>query len=202
MKESVVIWSALAPWLLLVWCFQRLPGLRGLLGLFIAAVLGTAVVFFPWFGHPVFYWAAALSAGFSVIMAFLLVVGIAARGSGREVFTAREWDTAWIFGAVASLALYPSAFGPGPRNFDAYALGWPWLFWGWSGALFGAVTACTAVLLWRGNRFGYALLLALTAYACDLQESRNLWDYLLDPVYGAVSLVGVIRILWRRLLRR
>ena len=99
---------------------------------------------------------------------------------------------AWIFGAVASLSLYPSALGLGPQNFDSYALGWPWLFWGQSLALFGGAGLAAASLIWRGNRFGYVLVLALLGYAVGFQESENLWDYLLDPVYGAVSLLVVL----------
>jgi hypothetical protein len=64
--------------------------------------------------------------------------------------------------------------------------------------LFGGAGLAAALLLWGGNRFGYVLLLALLAYATGFQESENLWDYLLDPVYGAVSLLVV---LWSALRR-
>ena len=202
MKDAVVIWSALAPWLLLVWSFQRLSGLRGWAGALLSAVLASAVLFFPWFGHSLFHWSAGLSANFSVVMACLLVVGIAERASGCELFSRCEWDTAWIFGAVASLVLYPSAFGVGPRHFDAYALGWPWLFWRPSVLLFGGAAVVSAVLLWRGNRFGYLLLLTAAGYVLKFQESSNYWDYVLDPVYGAVSLLVVLVVFWRRFGRR
>ncbi len=201
MKESVIWWSAVAPWLLLVWSFQRLPGLRGWRGAALGGALGTAALFFPWFGRPLPWWSASLSADFSIVMAGLLAVGIAQRASGRALFSPREWAAAWIFGAFAALALYPSAFGVGPGNFDAYALGWPWLLWRQSFVLFGGVAAVSAFLLWRGNRFGYLLLLAAAAYAGRLQESENYWDYLIDPVYAAVSLVAVVVIVWRRFFR-
>lgn len=192
MKDTVIIWSTLVPLLLLVWFFQRVSGLRGCPGFALASVLGLATLLFPWFGHAVPYWLAGLTPNFSVIMAGLLIVAIAGRTTSRAIFGREEWDTAWIFGAVASCALYPSALGLGPQNFDSYALGWPWLFHAQSGVLMGAVGLTTALLLWRGNRFGYLLLLALIGYAAGFQESENFWDYLIDPVYGAVSLLAVL----------
>lgn len=202
MKETVIIWTALVPFLLLLWLSQRISGWPGVAGLALAAVVSVAVVWFPWFGHPLPFWSASLSANFSVIMVALLVVGILDRASGATMFRPGDWQAAWIFGAVASVLLYPSALGLGPRNFDSYALGWPWLFWGQSLWLFGGAGFVAAWLVWRGNRFGYVVFLAMLGYAAGFQESDNLWDYLLDPVYGTVSLLAVLRMLWRRFIPR
>jgi len=198
MKETVIIWTALVPFLLLLWLSQRITGLRGVAGLVFAAVVSVAVVWFPWFGHPLPFWSASLSANFSVVMALLLAVSVFDRAFETGIFRPREWRAAWIFGAVASLLLYPSALGLGPQNFDAYALGWPWLFWSQSLMLFGAAAVTAAWLVWCGNRFGFVLLFAFLGYAAGFQESENFWDYLLDPVYGAVSLLVVAWSLWHR----
>jgi hypothetical protein len=192
MKETVTLWTALVPWLLLWWFFQRVAGLRGSGGTAVAGGVALAVVWFPWFGHPLLFWSAGLSANFSVVMVVLLALGIWDRARGGNSLRPGGWRAAWIFGAVASVLLYPSALGMGPRNFDAYALGWPWLFWGQSVLLFGGAGLTAAWLLWRGNRFGWVLLVALLAYSTGFQESDNLWDYLLDPVYGAVSLLVLV----------
>ena len=202
MKESVMVWAALVPWLLLWWIFQRVAGLRGWSGTAVAGVVALAAVWFPWFGHPLPYWSAGLSANFSMIMAMLLAAGICDRARKDEILRSNDWRAAWIFGALASVLLYPSALGMGPQNFDAYALGWPWLFWGQSLVLFGGAAVCAAALILRGNRFGYILLLALLGYAVGFQESTNLWDYLLDPVYGAVALLAVLWMLGRRITRK
>ncbi len=199
MSTSVIIWSTLAPFLLLVWLFQRISGLRGWPGFALAAALAVAAMLFPWFGLPLSAWSAGLTPNFSVIMAGLLVLAVAERATGRPVFDCGEWNTAWIFGAVASWVLYPSALGLGPQNFDSYSLGWPWLFRRQSFFLFTAVTLSAAVLLWRGNRFGYLLFLTLVGYAVGFQESENFWDYLLDPVYAAVSLLALLRLIILRL---
>ena len=198
MNETVIIWTALVPFLLLLWFSQRLSGLTGVSGLALAAVVSAAVVWFPWFGHPLPFWSASLSANFSVIMAGLLVVSVFDRAFETGIFRPRDWRAAWIFGAVASVLLYPSALGLGPQNFDAYALGWPWLFWPQSLILFGPAAVTAAWLIWCGNRFGLVLLLAFLGYAAGFQESENYWDYLLDPVYGAVSLVMILWMVWRR----
>lgn len=202
MKTTVIVWTTLAPWLLLWWVFQRAAGLRGWPGCIVSGAIALATVLFPWFGHSLPYWSASLSANFSVSMVVLLAVGISDRARGVAVFRPRDWRAAWICGAVASLLLYPSALGLGPRNFDAYALGWPWLFRGWSFVLFAGVAGVTAFLLWRGNRFGFVLLAAMVGYALGFQESSNLWDYLLDPVYGSASLLIVLWALVRRFLPR
>jgi hypothetical protein len=202
MSTSVLIWSTLVPLLLLVWFFQRVSGLHGWPGFALASVLGLGTLLFPWFGHAVPYWLAGLTPNFSVIMAGLLIVAIAGRTTGCTIFGRGEWNTAWIFGAVASAMLYPSALGLGPQTFDSYALGWPWLFWGHSLFLFAGVTLTAAVLLWRDNRFGYLLLLTLIGYAAGFQESENFWDYLIDPVYGAVALLAVLRLIVLRFRSR
>lgn len=191
-------WSALVPWLLLVWLFLVLSGRRGVVGGFVCAVAAAAVLVFPWWGHPLPYWSRALLANFSIPTAGLLVVAVIGMVRRRPLFEPQDWRAAWIFGAVASFALYPSALGLGPRSFDAYALGWPWLFWGQSGVLFGGVALATAFLLWRGNRFGFLLLAGLVAFSAQLQESQNLWDYLVDPLFGGFSILLVSR----RLLSR
>lgn len=201
MKESVIWWSAFVPWLLMLWAFQRLPGLRGWRGAFVAGALAAALVYIPWISRPLHWWSASLSADFSIVMAGLLLAAVAERASGRALFSRREWNAAWIFGACAAIGLYPSAFGVGPQNFDAYALGWPWLFWRESAVLFGGVAVIAAFLVWRGNRFGFLLLFAAAAYVAQLQESANFWDFLVDPVYAAVSLLMLPVIAWRHFFR-
>lgn len=198
MTASAAVWAGTVPFLLLVWLVQRIPGVRGIGGLLFASVIAVGAILIEWFGRPLPFWSAGLSANFSVVMAVLLGVAIWERACGSGIFRAPDWSAAWISGAVASLLLYPSALGLGPQNFDAYALGWPWLFRGPSLLLFAGTGLASALLVWRGNRFGYVVLLALLGYAAGFQESDNLWDYLLDPVFGAVSLLVV---LWNSLRR-
>ena len=197
MTLSVAIWSWLGLWFTLVWlmanALRLVPVLGGkhALSCGVAMICAVLVTQIRWFGYPLQFWSASLAANFSVVLISLFSVWAAGELTGRKYFQTRDWRAAWIFGSVSSVILYPSALGLGPRNFDAYSLGWPW-----SGAesllLFGAVTICTAFLFLRGNRFGVVLLLAMLGYVTQFQESLNYWDYILDPVYGAASLVGLI----------
>lgn len=200
MRDSS-FFMAFVTWLLLVWMLQRLLPLRGRPALLLAGFCAALLLFIPWFGHPLPYWSFGLSPNFSVVMAALLLLSVAGRSSGRTILRARDWSAAWIFGAIASVALYPSALGAGPQCLDAYALGWPWLFPMPSLAFFGGIALVSATLLWRGNRFGYVLLAALLAYPVGLQPSENLWDYLIDPVYASTSLLAMLRVIWCRFRR-
>ena len=202
MNASALFWTAFTPFLLLVWLFQRLPGVRGTGGLLVACLAAAMVVFFGCLGRCVAYWTASLSANLSVVLALLLIGSIAARAGFPAVFRRCEWRAAWIFGAVCSLLLYPSAFGLGWQSFDSYSLGWPWLDWRSSWFLFAFTAAAAGLLVWRGNRFGWVLALVSVAYIFRIQESQNFWDYLLDPLYATASLVAVFAGILSRLRRR
>ncbi|MEI7864040.1 MAG: hypothetical protein WCI38_01615 [Chthoniobacterales bacterium] len=193
-------WSVAGLWLLLVWGWQRIPLLRGPAGFIFAMAFSGVLSVVPFFGHPLRYWLSGLTPNISVPLVVMVAAAIASRGGLLRVFRAREWSAAWMFGACAAVLLYPSALGLGPRNFDSYALGWPWLFWAASLALFGLVALSASWLLWRGNRFGWVLVAAAIAYLVPVQESRNFWDYLVDPLYAVVSIVAALRLLllrWR-----
>ena len=64
-------------------------------------------------------------------------------------------------------------------------------------AVFGdSMGFCTGV----GAGAGTAGLMgfAAAAYLARWQESNNFWDYLLDPLFGAISLLAAVRLLLRR----
>jgi hypothetical protein len=196
MSASAYWWNAIGLFLLVLWLVQRWrPGWAW----FLVSAAGAIVVsVIPFFGHPPRFWLSGLTPNMSVPLLVLLAVSIVQRAGGVPLWRPQEWRAAWILGAVASLALYPSALGLGLRNFDAYSLGWPWLESGASLILFGAVALAAGVLIWRGNRFGWILVAAAAAFLVSLQESNNFWDYLLDPLFGAVSLVAVVVLGLRR----
>ncbi|MEX1111704.1 MAG: hypothetical protein WEB31_07875 [Chthoniobacterales bacterium] len=200
MSTAAFWWNAAGLFLLILWSIQRLG--RGGRWFLLAALGAAAVSAIPFSGHVPRYWLSGLTPNLSVPLFALLAVSIVQRAGGGTIFRPREWQTAWIFGAVASFALYPSALGLGWRNFDTYSLGWPWLEWARSLLLFGPVAALSALLTWRGNRFGWVLAASSAAFLFGGQESHNFWDYVLDPLYGAVSLVAVAVLAARRLTRR
>jgi hypothetical protein len=94
-----------------------------------------------------------------------------------------DWSTIWIFGAVAGSALYlhQLLFGA----VDLY-------YWGWDRELSAWLLGSLVItFLAFGNRFGVLLLAGLLAYAVMALESRNCWDYVVDPIYWLVSVVVV-----------
>ena len=183
--------------LLLAFCFvprrRQVQARRG--GWFAAmAVLSVGIVLSPVGGLPLGRWFTGLCANFSLPLLALVASAIGRRVFNVELLGGNGTRAAIWFGVAAGLLVYPMVLGLGP--FDPYSLGWSfsWLFAG-TGAL-------TALLLWRGNRFGFVLLCAIIAYHLGLLESDNYWDYLVDPVYTVVSLMAVCGQLCCALLQR
>jgi hypothetical protein len=184
------LFSAVCPWLALVWCLQRmatwlrlqLPGLRLLT---LAGTIGAVVLLVPIQGLAIARWIAGLNAIFSVPLTGMLAVAVCQRSSGRQMFSERDWTAGWSFGAIGSLTLYPLALGV--SSFDPYE--WGWRF----SPLFVIVAALSSWLIWKKNRFGILLLAAVVAFHLRLFESGNYWDYLLDPIYGLVSIGLMLR---------
>lgn len=181
----VEVCSAICPWLALVWCLQRVARLlkhplRGWTQLVVTGAIAAAVMLVPAQGLVLARWAAGLNANFSIPLTVMLALAVWEGVFEQSLLSEREWTTAWAFGAIGGLALYPMALGLG--SFDPYEWGWP------ISPLFVVIGVLTAWLIWRGNRFGRVLLLAAAAFQLRLLESSNYWDYLLDPIYSLVAL--------------
>jgi len=125
----------------------------------------------------------------SVSTLFLAGSACVARLSGRVLIGRRDRRALFWLLAGAAAFLYPFALGL--TWFDPYALG------------YGSLPFVTALLLialaaWRAglNAVVLIVLVAAFAYLGGLYESRNLWDYLLDPLgcgYALVRLAGLLR---------
>jgi hypothetical protein len=184
------VFAGVCPWLVLVRGIQSLAGrhrstLRGWRLLLMAGAVALAVLLVPFAGLPVARWIAGLSANFSIPLTGVLAAAVWERAFGTQILSPRDWRTAWLFGALGGLTLYPFALGL--SSFDPYE--WGWRF----SPLFVAVGALTTWLLWKQNRFGLLLLLAAVGFHLRLLESPNYWDYLLDPVFWLVSLIVIGR---------
>ena len=156
------------------------PGRRSSL---LVLVFATALSIVPVAGHPVHRWFATFYPNVGVPLAALLFDVTWTGATGRPLFREVDRKSFWAFGSAAGLFLYPMSLGLGP--FDPYVLGWSFSW------LFPSIGTLAAVLILRGDRFGYALLLALGAWHGGLLESTNLWDYVVDPVYFVLS-VGAL----------
>ena len=136
-------------------------------------------------GMPLCRWLFSMNANFSITLTSLLFCRVLQNGPEIKLFRPVDFQTAWIFAAIAGIILYPMALGLGP--FDPYAAGWGF---SWLSVTILVLTIVLAVLK---NRFAFVLLLAVLAWNFHLLESRNLWDYLLDPFLTVRSLLMLAR---------
>ena len=191
--------SFLLPWLCLIWCFQVLTRLlnipwRGYSGLIGLGLISAAIIFWPVAGIAAGRWMAGLNLPPSIPLLGLLAGQVWKNALAVEVLRAPDRKTAWVFGAIAGTCLYPLALGLG--SFDPYSS--PRMM----SCLFPAVAFLTLLLLWQRNRFGLLLLLSILGYDFACLESRNFWDYLVDPVYWLLSLAVLFRALVLRIRPR
>jgi hypothetical protein len=182
--------AAIGPWLALVWILRRVaaqvrPQLREWAQLTLTGTVAAGILLVHVEGLAISRWLAELTTSFSIPFIAMLAVAIYERALGRQVFSERDWAAGWSFGAIGSLALYPLALGVG--TLDPYE--WGWRF----SPLFVAIAALSSWLIWKKNRFGLLLLAAAIAFQLHLLESGNYWDYLLDPIYGLVSIAALTR---------
>lgn len=151
----------------------------------IILLISVCIVFLPVKGLPLGRWLFSFNANFSITLTALLFCRVLENGPEIKLFRPTDFQTAWIFSAIAGLILYPMALGIGP--FDPYSAGWGF---SWLSVTVLVITIVLAVLK---NRFAVMLLLAVLAWNLHLLESRNLWDYLIDPFLTIRSLLMLTR---------
>ncbi|MCF7729590.1 MAG: hypothetical protein K9M81_04390 [Chthoniobacterales bacterium] len=188
-----LIVSGLLPWLLIMLVLQKkilknrfFSSPRVLF--FIVGFCVAVLLLLPIRGFSLSVWSGSLMGPVSLPLVGLLLVLMIERLFSCTLFSHWEWRTTWIFGILSSLILYPAALGLGP--IDPYC-------WGWENKFFLiAIATLTFFLLVTKNRFAILMLLALAAFDFQLQETTNLWDYLIDPIYALLALVMGMRSLF------
>ena len=186
----VQVSSAICPWLAVVWVLQCIatrlrPQLLEWTRLAFAGVIAAVVLLVHAHGLAISRWLVGLNANFSIPLTGMLAVAVYERAFRRQVFSERDWTAGWSFGAAGGLMLYPLALGVG--RFDPYE--WGWRF----SPLFVIIAALSSWLIWKKNRFGLLLLVAVIAFHLHLLESSNYWDYLLDPIFVFASIAALAR---------
>ena len=121
----------------------------------------------------------------SVTTVFLLVHGLLRPVFGWAAIDPRSRLALQVLVTAGGLVLYPLALGLGP--FDPYGLGYanPWF-------LAGLLALAVAAGLRRLTLVTWCLALAVLGWAVGATESRNLWDYLVDPLVAAWGLAGLL----------
>jgi hypothetical protein len=140
-----------------------------------ALALAAAAVVIPVDGMPLGRWLHGIDGGLSIPFLAMLFDRSVEAWRARPLLDRPARAASGWFALGCGLALYPAALGLG--GIDPYVLGWT------SPLVMLAAAAVAAVLIWRGNRFGYVLLVAGVLWQLDVLESENAWDYLVDPIY-------------------
>ena len=135
-----------------------------------------ALLSLPIEGIPVAGYVRGIGGELSVTTLLLLASAIVAFAGGPKLYDREELETLAAFVLFGAAFLYPMALGL--TSFDPYALGFPARI-----RVFLLALAPVAVFAWFRGRLLllFAIVLALAAFRFELLESRNLWDYLLDP---------------------
>lgn len=170
-------------------CLRLLSGRRGVT---LWAKWVTAVCFvLLWFPSgaaqvPLLAYVRGISSDLSITLVALAGLGLWQRLLGLRAVDPRE--RTFVSGAVAAAAvfLYPLALGWG--DWDAYRAGWGTL------GMWGALLAVSLFCWVKGLRLLPMLVaLALLAWCAGVQESTNLWDYLMDPWLATAAIVQCVR---------
>ena len=149
----------------------------------IALMLGAALAAFVPIGDlSIAAYVRGVTGDLSVTTLVLAGAACVARLTGRTVIGPRDPRALFWLAASAAAFLYPFALGW--TRFDPYALG------------YGSIEFVTALLLvtlaaWHFRQSVVVLIVtaAVLAYFVGAYESRNLWDYLIDPLAALYALV-------------
>ena len=179
-----------AVWLVLLWGTRVDPGRRSRRKL-LFGVVAVALLLIPLGNLPLWNRAFSFFPNPSVPLIGLIYAALWQRLLGVPVFRNADWTALWLYGAAGGTTLY---LLPMTGVVDLY-------YWGWGRdrALFALATV-TVVMLASGSRIGVLVFAALIAFALNALESRNAWDYVMDPVYWLISL-GVLAkrsVMWAR----
>ena len=159
----------------------RLP-VRARYALMLAAALA---VFVPIGGLSIAAYVRGVTGDLSAATLVLAGAGCIAQLTGRTSIGRRDRQAlCWLL-ALAAAFLYPFALGW--TRFDPYALG------------YGSIAFVTALLLvtlaaWWARLYVivFIVIAAALAYLAGAYESRNLWDYLIDPLVSFYALAWLL----------
>jgi hypothetical protein len=145
---------------------------------------GLLVLFIPVHGVAALGYLRGIAGDLSAPSLLLLASVLVGFLGGPRLHDRRELSALTAFVLAGAVFLYPMALGL--TAWDPYALG----FAGRERVLVVALAAVALVSWYRGFWLVVlGIVLALAAFRLELLESRNLWDYLLDP-WLVVGLLG------------
>ncbi len=151
--------------------FARSPLTRVAAG----AAVALAALYIPISGRSLFGWGVSTVERPSIPGLVLLGALAISAISGWRIATSAEYRFATLAAGLAGLVLYPAATGI--FDYDTYV-------WGFSGYLLPvAIAVVIAYAIFRGYLVTALVLnIAIAAFLIGAGLSRNLWDYVIDPV--------------------
>jgi len=152
----------------------------------IAVMLGAALAVFVPFGDlSIAAFVRGVTGDLSVTTLVLAGAACVAQFTGRTAIGPRDRRALFWLVAFAAAFLYPFALGW--TRFDPYALGY-----GSIGFVSALLLVTLAAWHFRQNVLVLIVVVAALAYLAGAYESRNLWDYLIDPVVSAYAIVCLL----------
>ena len=145
----------------------------------------------PLFDQPLVIYLRGFTGDMSMAAWVFAMTFIIASLRRAPLFNEREVIVFKAIIAILSLFLYPAALGWGA--FDPYRLGFDPNAFQW-------LLIAIALGAWWFNMtlVTFWLALSLLSYNGMIYESLNLWDYLIDPFMGIISLTSVMVFLMKR----
>ena len=161
-------------------------GVMGVRGRPIAArcvifALFLGLAFFPVKGIPLAGYLRSLIGDVSITTLVLVVLSSVSRLSDREVYTPRSFLALMALVMAGGIFLYPFALGF--TSFDPYALGY-------HSKSFAALLFCVAMAAWYFDFYliQFCIIFGVSGFLLGMYESRNMWDYLIDPLIVVFAL--------------
>jgi hypothetical protein len=154
-----------------------------------------SLAFFPLGGLPIAGYLRGVVGDLSVTTWILLIAIVLTTLTEHEVCQSESFTMLTLLVMLGGLVLYPSALGL--TYMDTYALGYG------SKALQAVVFSLSLISWYREY---YLVTICLTAsvlaYSLSVFESRNLWDYTIDPIVTLYALAFWSRIVFQNLRKR
>ncbi len=132
----------------------------------------------------------------SLTTQLLLYGALFSRFTGRSHYNCCEKWTLFSLAAITGALFYPFALGFSYT--DPYG-------WGFNSYIMLLVVTILALIAWQRRWYFSTLIIsmALLSWSFGLLESRNLWDYLIDPalfIYASIAcFIKALMVGWQRI---
>jgi hypothetical protein len=154
-------------------------------------VVSFILAFVPVQGLPIAGYLRGVIGDLSVTSWILLVTAVVSKVTDRELHRPKSFTALMALILISGLVLYPSALGV--SYLDTYALGY-------AATSLIAVFFLLSLAAWllEYRLVTVCLTASVLAYSLRIFESRNLWDYWIDPLATIYALFGLSALWWKR----